>query len=445
MQMGRRRVLGLLPLAGVAACSNDASRDGATSTPSEWPPEVTVDRVPGASGAADMTRVRYETARLKPAELEPSGKTMQSFAAKLWGALPGTDSNLAVSPFSLAAVLDVVGMGAAGELLKQYEQVLGGNLDSVATQLTAVEGAVDKAAADGAQSAKTKEKPKESTPGWRAVNQLFLDRQVTFKAEFLRRAYAGLGASAHQVDFATDPNGVRKAINAFVAEQTNNLIKELLEKGAIDRDTVLVALNTLWLKFSWENKPGELEGGIPFKKKDGQVNVPAILLEESGRYATGSGWKSATVPLIGRRMGVTFVLPDRWPEKLTAEVISAACGASAAEVVVTAPTFKVVGFPTLSDVLPEMGLTKAFDSDYTEFAGGRLRLSAALQKCVVSLDENGIEAAAATAAVVAVSAENGPPKELVLDRPFWFIVHDLESNAPLFVGSVADPSQQGSL
>ncbi len=446
MQMGRRHVLGLLPLAGVAACSNDASRDGGTSTPSELPPEVVADTVPGASGAADMTRVRYKTARLKPAALEPSGKAMQSFAAKFWSALPNTDSNLAVSPYSLAAVLDIVGMGADGDLLKQYEQVLGGDLDSVATQLSAVEKAVEKAVADGTQSAKDVQKPKEGYPGWRAVNDLFLNRKVTFKAEFLRRAYAGLGASAYQVDFAADPNGVREAINAHVAKQTNDLIKKLLKEGVIDRDTMLVALNTLWLRFAWENEPLELEGDLAFKTKDSQVKVPGIVLEYSGRYATGSGWKSATVPLIGEHMGVTFVLPDQWPQELTAGTISEACGAATAEVMVTAPKFKVVGDLVLKETLPAMGLRDAFTSSHTNFTDKDIRVTDIVQQCIVSLDEIGIEAAAATAEIGGMGGGDfEPPKELMLDRPFWFIVHDLESNAPLFVGSVADPSQQGSL
>ncbi len=165
MQMGRRRVLGLVPALGVAACTKEvhsgapsetptvapsstptsapsstptvAPSSPATSTPSKLPPalpdKVTSETIPGASGAADITSLRYKTPRVKPADVKSSGAALQRFAAKLWNVLPGTDSNLVVSPYALAAILGILGMGADGELRKQYETVLNGDIETVAT------------------------------------------------------------------------------------------------------------------------------------------------------------------------------------------------------------------------------------------------------------------------------------------------------------------------
>ncbi len=434
MQIARRRFLGLLPLAGLAACGVDL--------PGGVPKGVSVESIPGWFGAADIAGLRYETDRLQPAGPEAAGSAMHAFTAKFWNALPGVDENMAASPYSLATVLNIVGMGADGELLKQYEQVLGGDMDSVATQLSAVQYAVEGATAQGAESANYR-KQKRQIPGWRAVNALFMHNRTTFSAEFLRRAYAGLGASGYQIDFKRDPGGARQAINAFVAKQTKDLIDHLVPPDVIDELTELMAVNTLWLKFAWDEEPTVLGEGIDFKTKAGPIKVPAIAMSEMGRYAEGPGWRSGSVSLIGRRMCVTFILPDKWPQELTAKMVAAACNAPNADLEVTAPKFKVSGALDLQQPMNKMGLTHAFKTRYPNFTGDKLVLSKVLQECVVSLDETGIEAVAATAEESDVPLAPAPPDEpkvIILDRPFWFIVHDVETNAPLFMGSVADPS-----
>ncbi len=386
MQMGRRRVLGFMPLLGVAACS-DAIPIEIPSSPS---PSVAVESIPGASGAADITEVRYKTERVLPAAVKPSGKAMQQFAATFWDALPATNQNLAASPYSLAAVLNILGMGADGKLLEQYQQVLGGEMDTVAAQLASIENQVEEAVARGGEEAQNQDNPEDFTPRWRVLNALFMDRQTTFAEDFLRRVYTGLGASGYQ---------------------------------------------------AWQSPAIDLGAGIDFQKPDSKANVPAILLKDAGRQASGEGWRSATVPMLGSRMGVTFILPDQWPWQLSSEILSTACWAPAATVEVTVPKFKVVGDFNLKGTLIGMGLTDAFNTAYKRICETPIALTEVVQKCIVSLDETGIEATAATAAVLKEASVEEPAARLVLDRPFWFVVHDLKSNAPLFLGSVTDPKR----
>ncbi len=105
------------------------------------------------------------------------------------------------------------------------------------------------------------------------------------------------------------------------------------------------------------------------------------------------------------------------------------------------PKFKVVGDFNLKGTLIGMGLTDAFNTAYKRICETPIALTEVVQKCIVSLDETGIEAAAATAAVLKEASVEEPAARLVLDRPFWFVVHDLKSNAPLFLGSVTDPKR----
>ncbi len=87
-----------------------------------------------------------------------------------------------------------------------------------------------------------------------------------------------------------------------------------------------------------------------------------------------------------------------------------------------------------------MGLKDAFSAEYRGFTGSPLPLSDAVQKCVVSLDETGMKGEKKEyKPMTCLGCDEEPTERLVLDRPFWFIVHDVESNAPLLVGSVVDP------
>ncbi len=107
------------------------------------------------------------------------------------------------------------------------------------------------------------------------------------------------------------------------------------------------------------------------------------------------------------------------------------------------PRFTVRSASRLTEVLAGLGMPTAFtdDADFSGFTTAEpLKISEVLHQVFVDVDEEGTEAAAATA--IAMQRAGGmpaPPVPFVVDRPFLFAVHHVASGAPLFVGRVADP------
>ncbi len=135
---------------------------------------------------------------------------------------------------------------------------------------------IEKSVADGLEVVKKRkrqdpEDTRELNLLWQQVNALFLDRKTEFSPDFLRRVAAGLGASGYQVDFARDSNGSRAAVNAFVAKQTRGLIDPILGEKVVSRETGLMALSTLWLRFTWICEVQRNPNEFSFKGKNGET------------------------------------------------------------------------------------------------------------------------------------------------------------------------------
>jgi len=113
------------------------------------------------------------------------------------------------------------------------------------------------------------------------------------------------------------------------------------------------------------------------------------------------------------------------------------------EVALTMPKFEFESDFSLADRLAAMGMPVAFSAaaDFSGMTGNRdLAIADILHKAFVSVDEAGTEAAAATAVVMSLTAAPEEPVDVALDRPFIFLIHDIETGAILFIGRVVNPS-----
>jgi serpin B len=169
---------------------------------------------------------------------------------------------------------------------------------------------------------------------------------------------------------------------------------------------------------------------------------------EQGSYATGTGWQAVRVRLYGGQLSVVLILPDagRFDEverglgpDLLAQARQPQPGGPAVRL--SLPKFKIDTSLELSSALQQLGAVDAFrNANFDGISkGAGLFISVVAHKTYVGVDENGIEAAAATGVGMATSA----PLEVVdvrFDRPFLLAVVDEPTGAPLFMGKIVDPS-----
>jgi serpin B len=178
--------------------------------------------------------------------------------------------------------------------------------------------------------------------------------------------------------------------------------------------------------------------------------VPMMKQTESFGYSVGEGYQAVELTYDGGELSMVILLPASgnfgdFEEGLQAQQVSdIISGLQLTEVALTMPRFEFKSQFSLKDTLTGMGMPDAFspyNADFSGMTGNReLFISDVVHKAFVAVDEAGTEAAAATAVIVGTTSAPGEPTvEVTLDRPFIFLIRDIETGAILFVGRVLNP------
>ncbi len=290
------------------------------------------------------------------------------------------------------------------------------------------------------------------------ANALWTQRDVNWKSGFLDTLAEYYGAGVETMDFRNAPEPARNYINAWVAKETRDRIQDLIPEGSITPSTVSVLTNAVYFKSPWELEfRAENTKDADFTKVDGaSVSVPFVQgADKFASFAEGEGWQAAQKTFRGGSLAMVFILPaagtaiDAFASSLDADKFDGIIDAlSRQEVVFKLPKFEFTTGMIVNDPLSSLGMTAAFKSDQADFSGMtedfRLWIDQVIHKTFIALDEKGVEAAAATAVIMAGNSMEEPPapKEFTADRPFIFAVRDVESGAILFYGQVMDPSKK---
>jgi serpin B len=356
--------------------------------------------------------------------------------------------NLVLSPLSVAVALGMVEPGTTGDAVTEIHELLG--IDDPAAwhaSMSALEQALEAREPDPVDPSIGE----DQAPGellMRIANAAFLQPGYPFRDAYLDAIGTNYGPVLEELDFRADQTAAADRINAFIADATDDHITDLVQPDAITPDTVLALVNALLLQVSWENEfdtDRTVDDGT-FTLLDGTTVTLPMMHGGSSRSGRGDGWVGASKPLVG---GLRFevVLPDagRFDEiaarygQVVAEL--AAATNPGGELVV--PRFETRVNTTLTTVLQAMGLVAPFvEGSLLVIADDPLtKIDEVLHEAWLSVDETGIEAAAATVVlIVATSAPADEPVAVVLDRPFLFRIVDDASGATLFAGRIMDPT-----
>ncbi len=356
--------------------------------------------------------------------------------------------NVFYSPLSTSMALAMTYAGAEGNTATQMAAVLHNTLPRETYHLAFNKLAVELGSRNIA--------PHETYDGPKSVKMLPVNASWAQKGYPILEPYLDTlstryDAGQHLLDFKVDPEGARLAINDWVEAHTEKKIVDLLGPGTIDTDVRLVLTNALYFYGSW-NEPFDRKStsdGV-FHKAAGDVTVPMMHHSGYSSYAEGDGWQALSLPYDGGKVRMVMVLPEagRFDEvagKLDATWFGQTMGAMTAdsEVRMTLPKFKFSwGTESFKEPLKALGMTDAFVFGQADFTGmeatGELYVGDVLHQAFVGIDEDGTEAAAATAVVMKAGAVPGEPKVFTADRPFLFMIVD-NTGLVLFVGELHDP------
>lgn len=369
-----------------------------------------------------------------------------TFALDLYGALRRQGGNLIFSPYSLSIALAMTYAGARSETSAQMASVL--HFDLPTERLYPAFNRLD---LDLSQRAKSKSK-EEQPLQLNLANAIWAQKSHPFLQEYLDLLAREYGAGVRLADFVNRAEPARREINGWVSDQTQGKIQDLIPEGLLDAITRMVLVNAVYFKAGWEApfEPNETTDQ-PFHLLDGsQVQVPMMSGYLSGfLYVKGEGYQAVELPYKGASAAMDLIVPDSgqfqaFETALDAEKVKLILSSlQPASGTVGLPKFKFTGEFKLADSLASLGMPAAFDPTQADFSGmdgaRDLYISDVIHKAFISVDEKGTEAAAASAVVMRTLMAPSFQVNLMIDRPFFFLIRDLPSGQILFAGRVLKP------
>ena len=385
-----------------------------------------------------------------------TAETVRSdFATRLYDKLAGTQAgkNLFLSPFSIRVALAMCAVGARGETRRVMADLIGAP-ESVDEQNRQYAELLKSVNGEG-------ERPFQLVTAnalWGQQGYHFNPGYKTIIAEFYDGAF-------HEVDFRDQPDEAVKTINCWVSDKTREKIKNLIQRDSIQSDTRLILTNAIYFKGRWD-EAFQTAGtrDEDWLGPNGTCKAPTMHQRDHYLYHESDGFQALDIPYKGRQLSMLIVLPrkkdgllslllgrkkdgltaleTKWVAEGTYQRLTASLHPQ--EVVVSLPRFKMETEFKLKPVLCALGAELAF-SDHADFSGvgeEPLKISEVVHKAFVEVNEEGTEAAAATAVLgVRAAAFMRPvePKVFNADHPFLFFIRDRKTNAVLFSGRVLDP------
>jgi serpin B len=372
-------------------------------------------------------------------------------------------ANALLSPYSIQTALAMTYAGADGDTRTEMLRVLHYPDDdaevhrSFAALRKSLEDVIQKSVREAEQMQKRGGKIDPIT--LTMANRLFGQTGYAFREPFLKLVKDDYDAPLELLDFAKNPPGTTKRINAWVEDQTRHRIRDLIAEGALNELTRLVLVNAVYLKAQWA-EGFSLSATRPktfYLGANNLINVPMMTAQRSLGYARRDGTTVLAIPYRGGDLQFLILLPDKvdgladMEKKLTARLLADCAALEQQEVVLFLPKFNPEPpAMSLGRELRALGMKSAFDqprgsANFDRIAPRQpsdyLYISEVFHKTILNLDEKGTEAAAATGvgAFLSDAAIKPIPIEVRVDHPFLFAIQHRASGACLFLGRMSDP------
>lgn len=359
------------------------------------------------------------------------------------------DSNVVFSPLSIHVVLGLIAAGSAGPTRDQLLGFLKSNstedLQSLSSQLVSL------LLADGGPL---------GGPRLSFANGVWLDQSLSLKPDFKKVVESAYKASANNVDFQTKAGAITKEVNAWAEKGTNGLIQEILPSGSVDATTRLLFANAVYFKGAWTEKfsASETKDHEFFLLNGTSVQAPFMTSKKKQYIRAFDGFKVLGLPYAQgedkRKFSMYFFLPDA-KDGVTAltDKVSSISGFMDHHIPYQKvkvsdfriPKFKIAFGFEASGVLKGMGIGLPFSGNgLTEMVDSstskNLYVSSIFHKSFIEVNEEGTEAAAASAGVVKLrSLQMDEELDFFADHPFLFVLREDMTGVVLFVGQLLNP------
>ena len=370
------------------------------------------------------------------------------FAFDLYAKYKSKEGNIFYSPYSITSAFAMIFEGTKGETAEEMQSVFHFPQDATIRRESFLK--IDQ-----------KINKKDKKYKLNIANALWAQKDYKFLDDYFGLVEEYYGGKVTNLDFANETEKARLTINSWVEEQTNNKIKDLIPQGVLQPITRLVLTNAIYFKGSWL-KPFDKKGT---KEEDFRISptnkIKTQMMHLTGEeanfnYGETDSLQFLELPYEGNDLSMLILLPKEDDLKAIEESINSEKLSEwknllrNEEVNVYLPKFHFETKYFMKQDLISMGMPTAFTlgidlggtADFSGMTGNKkLNVDAVIHQAFVDVNEEGTEAAAATAVAMITGSMLKPIKIFRADHPFIFVIQDRETNNILFVGRVSDPTK----
>ena len=373
---------------------------------------------------------------------------ISNFSFSLYGAIERSGNEF-ISPYSISAALLLLSLGTDGTTKKQI-------LSSMFTT-----GMVNDVHM-GYKTLNTKIESRANTGVTLSVNnRLFASDRFTILQKYFTDSLTYYGSEVQRLDFTTQAEQSRVLINNWISTQTHDKIRDMMPKGSINGNTIMVLANAIYFKGMWKRK---FDARRTIKKNfmvgpnnQMQVNMMHDQFKAMSGEHTALNCKVLQLPYSGDQVSMVLILPNdkngltQLENRLTfAKFQELLSGLRKQDTIIRIPKFKVEESYDLKPILRHLGISEIFDrttANFTKMVSPQLNshgvyVSNARHKSYIEVNEESSEAAAATTLEITLTSaliNPTPPFEFIADHPFMFVILDNETKTTLFMGRYAEP------
>jgi serpin B len=371
---------------------------------------------------------------------------VNAFAIDMYLQTAQGSGNIFFSPFSIISAMAMTYAGADGETAKEMENALhfhrhksgvhelirtySDRFNNIANELGIVE----------------------------VANRLWPDRDVELLPEFSETMRDFYTAGVEQADFKHDAETYRLAINEWVSDKTHEKIRDILQSGDVNSETILVLVNAIYFNSVWKyqfEKNNTREA--PFYASKGKTQTAQMMsITENYRYLRNPELQMIKIPYNIPGFSMLVLLPtengsfselENLEQNLNERTLTRWISEmNETKVELKLPRFSMTNRINLSDILVNLGMPSAFSENNANFSQmvkssnrNNVFISKVIHQSFIEVDEAGTEAAAATAVVMIQRANIEPRVEsFIANRPFMFLIMDDETGVILFMGRVVE-------
>ncbi|XP_041863172.1 leukocyte elastase inhibitor-like isoform X3 [Melanotaenia boesemani] len=354
--------------------------------------------------------------------------------------------NIFVSPLSISSALAMVYLGAKGDTAAQMAKALSfkSSEDIVHADFQSLNADINSPSASYIL---------------KLANRLYGENTSKFLPKFLEATLKYYQADLKAVDFIGAPEACRAEINTWVEQQTENKIKDLLKPGTVTAMTRLALVNAIYFKGNWMNRFDVANTKeMTFKVNQNETKTVQMMYQMKKlpyNYIADHGLQILELPYVDEELSMFILLPQestdgsdpllKLEKELTQERLNEWTNRdnmdTHSEVLIHLPKFKLEEDYELNEPLAQMGMADVFSAAKADLSGmngdGGLFLSTVAHKAFVEVNEEGTEAAAATAGMIAFCMLR--EEHFTADHPFLFFIRHNKTKSILFLGRFSSP------